>query len=375
MKVESLFLLFLGAFFGIVGLIYWFWGYDDGGGIMLLGATLLGFLPGLYYFFWHQRFHGHKYFYWGKVPAAGDRPSDREDAELADGAGNIDSFPGSSIWPFVMGMGAFMTVLALVFGSLADLPRRAADPDRADRRHRREPARRHRLTPARPPRSLTRRQRRTRAAASTGAHGRRDSRVRSSPSSPWPPARWWPTSTTRNPCCTRWPRTFHSGPGPTSAIITATQIGYAAGLLLIVPLGDLHPRRGSSPASSASARSALVGCALAPSLWFFAVASVLVGGASVAGQVMIPFAADLAPEERRGRVVARIMTGLLMGILLARTVSGLVAQAAGWRAIYWLSAGAHGRLRPRAVAGAARRRARARTAATPSSSGRRSACW
>ena len=53
---------------------------------------------------------------------------------------------------------------------------------------------------------------------------------------------------------------------------------------------------------------------------------------------MIPFAADLAPEERRGRVVARIMTGLLLGILLARTVSGLVAQAAGWRAIYWLSA-------------------------------------
>ena len=83
---------------------------------------------------------------------------------------------------------------------------------------------------------------------------------------------------------------------------------------------------------------ALIGCALAPSLWIFAVASILVGGASVAGQVMIPFAADLAPEERRGRVVARIMTGLLLGILLARTVSGLVAQAAGWRAIYWLSA-------------------------------------
>ena len=117
MKVESLFLLFLGAFFGIVGLVYWFWGYEDGGGVMLLGATLLGFLPGLYYFFWHRRFHGHKYFYWGKVPAAGDRPSDREDAEMADGAGTIDSFPGSSIWPFVLGMGAFMTVLALVFGS------------------------------------------------------------------------------------------------------------------------------------------------------------------------------------------------------------------------------------------------------------------
>jgi predicted MFS family arabinose efflux permease len=133
-------------------------------------------------------------------------------------------------------------------------------------------------------------------------------------------------------------RSFHSGPGPTSSIITATQIGYAAGLLLVVPLGDLHPRRALVTRLFCLAAVALVGCALAPTLWFFGVASVAVGAASVAGQVMIPFAADLAPEERRGRVVARIMTGLLLGILLARTVSGLVAQAAGWRAIYWLSA-------------------------------------
>jgi predicted MFS family arabinose efflux permease len=133
-------------------------------------------------------------------------------------------------------------------------------------------------------------------------------------------------------------RSFHSGPGPTSSIITATQIGYAAGLLLVVPLGDLHPRRGLVTRLFCVSAVALVACALAPNLWIFGAASVAVGAASVAGQVMIPFAADLAPEERRGRVVARIMTGLLMGILLARTVSGLVAQLAGWRAIYWLSA-------------------------------------
>ncbi len=132
--------------------------------------------------------------------------------------------------------------------------------------------------------------------------------------------------------------TFHSGAGATSTIITATQIGYAAGLLLIVPLGDLHPRRTLVTRLFAVSTLALVACALAPTLWIFALASIAVGAASVAGQVMIPFAADLAPEERRGRVVARIMTGLLMGILLARTVSGLVAQAAGWRAIYWFSA-------------------------------------
>jgi hypothetical protein len=102
MRIEALFLLFLGAFFGLVGLVYWFWSYDDGGGIMLLGATLLGFLPGSYYFFWHRRM--------------GARPEDRNDAGIEEGAGVIDSFPGSSIWPFVLGMGAFLTVLALVFG-------------------------------------------------------------------------------------------------------------------------------------------------------------------------------------------------------------------------------------------------------------------
>ncbi|MGO8825958.1 MAG: cytochrome c oxidase subunit 4 [Acidimicrobiales bacterium] len=117
MRVSAVFLLFLGLFFGLIGLVYWFWAYEDGGAVMLLGATLLGFLPGGYYFFWYRRFHGHKYFFWGKIPVAGERSSDRVDAEMADGAGNIDAFPGTSIWPFVMGMGAFMTVLALVFGA------------------------------------------------------------------------------------------------------------------------------------------------------------------------------------------------------------------------------------------------------------------
>ena len=101
MKVSAVFLLFLGAFFGLIGLVYWFWAYEDGGGVMLLGATLLGFLPGSYYYFWHRRM--------------GNRLEDR-DAEIAEGAGEIDSFPSSSIWPFVMGMGAFTTVLGLVFG-------------------------------------------------------------------------------------------------------------------------------------------------------------------------------------------------------------------------------------------------------------------
>ena len=101
MKYEAMFLLFLGVFFGVVGLVYWFWSYEDGGGMMLLGTSLLGFLPGSHYFFWHRRM--------------GNRVEDR-DASIAEGAGVISSFPGSSIWPFVLGMGAFFTVLSLVFG-------------------------------------------------------------------------------------------------------------------------------------------------------------------------------------------------------------------------------------------------------------------
>jgi predicted MFS family arabinose efflux permease len=133
--------------------------------------------------------------------------------------------------------------------------------------------------------------------------------------------------------------TFHVGSAAAATVVTCTQIGYAAGLLLVVPLGDLHPRRTLVVIVFCLAGMSLVICALAPSLWLFEVGSVAVGGASVAGQIMVPFAADLASPERRGRVVARIMTGLLTGILLARTVSGLVAQVAGWRAIYWISAG------------------------------------
>jgi hypothetical protein len=117
MKIESIFLIGVGVFFGCVGLVYWFLSYDDGGGMMLLGTCLLGLLPGSFYYYWHRRFHGHKYFFWGKLDrVVGDRPEDRSDASIEDGAGVISSFPGSSIWPFILGMGAFLLVLSLVFG-------------------------------------------------------------------------------------------------------------------------------------------------------------------------------------------------------------------------------------------------------------------
>jgi hypothetical protein len=101
-RVEAKLMLCLGAFFGAIGLLYWLWGTEDGGGVMLLGATLLGFLPGSYYYWWSRRMK----------PRAEDLP----DADVADGAGVIATFPGSSIFPFLLGMGAFCSVLAMVFG-------------------------------------------------------------------------------------------------------------------------------------------------------------------------------------------------------------------------------------------------------------------
>jgi hypothetical protein len=103
MKIEALFLIGLGVFFGLVGTAYWFWSYEQAGTMMLIGTCTLGLLPGSYYFFWHRRM--------------GNRLEDRDDATIEEGAGVIDSFPGSSIWPLILGTGAFFTVLALVFGA------------------------------------------------------------------------------------------------------------------------------------------------------------------------------------------------------------------------------------------------------------------
>jgi predicted MFS family arabinose efflux permease len=132
---------------------------------------------------------------------------------------------------------------------------------------------------------------------------------------------------------------FGVGAAATSLVVTSTQVGYALGLLFVVPLGDLRARRPLTVAVYLVSAGFLAMAAAAPSLWVFELASLAVGCSSVAGQIMIPFAADLADPARQGRIVARIMTGLLLGILLARTAAGLVAQAAGWRTIYWVSAG------------------------------------
>jgi predicted MFS family arabinose efflux permease len=128
---------------------------------------------------------------------------------------------------------------------------------------------------------------------------------------------------------------FNVSPANATLLLTLTQFGYAAGLALVVPLGDLIPRRRLVVTIFLVAALLMALGALLTSFVAFATITLFIGLSSVGGQVIVPFAADLAEPSQRGRVIGRVMTGLLLGILLSRTVSGLVAQAAGWRTVYW----------------------------------------
>lgn len=122
-------------------------------------------------------------------------------------------------------------------------------------------------------------------------------------------------------------------------IVTTAQLGYAAGLLLLVPLGDMLERRGLIVIMSLLAAGGMVITALSGSLMMMLLGTVLTGLFSVVAQLLVPLAASLAAPEKRGKVVGTVMSGLLLGILLARTVAGGLAQLGGWRLVYWVASG------------------------------------
>ncbi|WP_197076838.1 MFS transporter [Hymenobacter terrenus] len=134
-------------------------------------------------------------------------------------------------------------------------------------------------------------------------------------------------------------RTFHLPDSSASLVATATQVGYTLGMLLVVPLGDKLERKRLIMSMLLGAAGCMALAAWAPSFAVLASASVLLGILSAVPQLLVPMAAHLAPEESRGRIVGRVMSGLLIGILLSRTVSGYVGLHLGWRAMFEIGAG------------------------------------
>lgn len=120
-------------------------------------------------------------------------------------------------------------------------------------------------------------------------------------------------------------------------IVTAAQLGYAAGLLFLVPLGDMFERRMLIVTMTLLAAGGMLITASSQSLSMMILGTALTGLFSVVAQILVPLAATLASPEKRGKVVGTIMSGLLLGILLARTVAGLLASLGGWRTVYWVA--------------------------------------
>ncbi|MFG2477705.1 MFS transporter [Streptomyces fagopyri] len=131
---------------------------------------------------------------------------------------------------------------------------------------------------------------------------------------------------------------FHVGTAAAGGLITLTQVGYVLGMLFLVPLGDRLEKRKLITVLLTVTTLALVAAGLATNFPMLLIASLISGGTSVVAQILIPFAASLAPDHARGRIVGRVMSGLLTGILLSRTLSSLVSDVAGWRVVYLGSA-------------------------------------
>lgn len=132
---------------------------------------------------------------------------------------------------------------------------------------------------------------------------------------------------------------FHVSQGTATLVVTLTQIGYALGLLFVLPLGDLLENRRLVSRVLLATAAALLLQGAAPAFGVFAAVAVLVGITSVVAQILVPLAAHLAPPEQRGSFVGKVMSGLLLGVVLARSVSSVLADALGWRTIYFVSAG------------------------------------
>jgi predicted MFS family arabinose efflux permease len=131
---------------------------------------------------------------------------------------------------------------------------------------------------------------------------------------------------------------FGVSEGTAGLLVTAGQAGYAVGLALLVPLGDILHRRRLITLLLVLTAAAQALAAAAPGFAVLASALAIAGVTSVVAQIIVPMAASLAGDDERGRVVGTVMSGLLIGILMARTISGLVASISGWRTVFVMAA-------------------------------------
>jgi predicted MFS family arabinose efflux permease len=127
-------------------------------------------------------------------------------------------------------------------------------------------------------------------------------------------------------------------PSATGLVVTLTQIGYCLGLLFIVPLGDLVENRRLIVSGLVATGGALALAANAGTAWQFLLAALAIGLGTVVAQVLVPFAAHMAPEATRGQTVGKVVSGLLLGIMVARPVASVLAGFGGWQAVFGIAA-------------------------------------
>lgn len=132
--------------------------------------------------------------------------------------------------------------------------------------------------------------------------------------------------------------TFHVPAGRSGLIAVATQVGYAAGILLFVPMGDVVERRSLIVRLFGAVAVALGLAAVAPSLWVLSAASVAIGLTAAVTHILVPIAPEFADEQNSGKAIGTVMTGLLLGVLLARVFSGVLAALFGWRSVFLIAA-------------------------------------
>jgi predicted MFS family arabinose efflux permease len=132
-------------------------------------------------------------------------------------------------------------------------------------------------------------------------------------------------------------RAFHVSPSSGGAVAVATQLGYAAGILFFVPLGDVVERRKLILRLFGAVSLALIAAGLAPSFWALVAVSVVIGVTAAVTHILVPIAPELADTGEGGRAIGTVMSGLLLGVLLGRAASGAVAELLGWRGVFLLA--------------------------------------